>query len=149
MSFKYPLAALVVTASLFGCATSSTPETTVTLQATPRNAGQIANTTLVSRDNKTDFNFFIGGIPDGTTLPLRLYTFVHNGSCQQLGTVAYAMNDQVNTQRNGGTNTWNYYRTAPVEMKELLSGKYAIVVRTAPENGNVNIFCGDIKAPAH
>lgn len=149
MTFRYPLAALMVTASLFGCTTEPISTVTIPLLATPRNAGQIANTTLVSRDHQTAFNFFIGGIPDGLSLPLRLYSFVNNGSCKQLGTVAYDLNNLVNTQRSAGAKTWTYSRSAPVKLKELLSGEYAIVVRTAPSDGNFNIFCGDIKAPVH
>jgi hypothetical protein len=29
-------------------------------------------------------------------------------------------------------------------MPDLLSGKYAVVVRTSPEDGNADIFCGDV-----
>jgi len=29
-------------------------------------------------------------------------------------------------------------------MSDLLSGKYAIVVRTSPVDGSADIFCGDV-----
>ena len=144
MNLKISLAALLVTITLFGCATSSTPSVTVTLIATQRNAGQIGNVTLSSYDNKTGLSYFISGAPGGATLPLRLYTFIYKGSCQQPGPVAYAMNEQVNTERQP-IRGWTLSRTAPVEMSVLLSGEYAIVVRTAPSDGNFDIFCGDIK----
>jgi hypothetical protein len=144
MKLRHSLAALLVSATLFGCATSSTPSVNVPLVATQRNAGQIGNVTLTSFENKTGLNFFISGAPMGVTLPLRLYTFVYKGSCQKPGPVAYSMNEQVNTERQP-IRGWTLSRTAPVEMSVLLSGEYSILVRTAPSDGNVDIYCGDIK----
>ena len=114
------------------------------LAATHNNPGQIASTTLTSVGNQTNFDFDITGVPTGTLLPPRLYTFIHKGSCQQPGAVAFAMNDKVNTKSTAGTNGWTFYRSAPIAMKDLLAGTYSIVVRTAPEDGNSDIFCGDI-----
>jgi hypothetical protein len=131
-------------ASLFGCTTSSGPVVNVRLDATRQNAGQIANTILASQGNQTGLDFFVSGVPNGASLPLRLYTFINKGSCQQPGPVAYALNDQVTTQR-AGIRGWTYSRNAPVAMPELLSGGYSIVVQSAPTDGSVDIFCGDIK----
>ena len=39
---------------------------------------------------------------------------------------------------------WTFYRSAPITMPDLLSGKYAVVVRTSPEDGSADIFCGDV-----
>lgn len=77
-------------------------------------------------------------------MPPRLYTFINKGSCEQPGPAAYAMNDKVNTQSAAGAGGWSFYRSAPITMPDLLSGKYSVVVRTSPEDGNVDIFCGDI-----
>ncbi|MCY1396769.1 hypothetical protein D9M71_117530 [compost metagenome] len=144
MNFSYPLAVLCATASLFGCASSSDHSVNLPLAATQQNMGQIATTTLTNVNNQTNFDFYISGIPDGTTLPLRIYTFIHKGSCQQPGPVAYAMNDKVNTDNAASTRGWSFYRSAPIPLQDLLAGKYAIVVRTAPEDGNIAIFCGDV-----
>jgi len=144
MKLRNSLAALMVTASLFGCTTSSDHGVSVPLVATHRNLGQIGNATLTSWDKQTGFSFFISGVPSGASLPLRLYTFINKGSCQQPGPVAYAMNDQVNTKRQA-IRGWSFSRGAPVAMPVLLSGEYSIVVRTAPTDGNVDIFCGDIR----
>lgn len=54
------------------------------------------------------------------------------------------MNDKVNTQREP-VRGWSFSRSAPIALQDLLSSEYSIVVRTAPESGNVDIFCGDIK----
>ncbi|KPH00195.1 hypothetical protein AEQ67_09325 [Pseudomonas sp. RIT-PI-q] len=138
------LAALMVIASLAGCTTSTDHGVSIPLVATRHNTGQIGNVTLADWDNKTGFSFFISGVPSGASLPLRLYTFINKGSCQQPGPVAFAMNDHVNTERQA-IRGWAFSRSAPVAMQVLLSGEYSVVVRSAPDSGNVDIFCGDIK----
>jgi hypothetical protein len=45
------------------------------------------------------------------------------------------------TKSRGG---WTLSKKAPVALSELRSGGYAIVVRTGPADGNLDIFCGDI-----
>lgn len=139
-----PLAVLLMTASLFGCTSSSNHSMSLPLAATHQNMGHIANTTLTPVGDQTNFDFYITGVPTGTTLPLRIYSFVYKGSCQQPGPVAYAMNDKVNTTSAAGTNGWTFDRSAPIAMSELTSGKYSIVVRTTPEDGSIDLFCGDI-----
>jgi hypothetical protein len=134
----------MVTASLFGCTTSSNHGVSVPLTATRQNTGQIGNVTLTDWDKQTGLSFFVSGVPTGAVLPLRLYSFINKGSCQQPGPVAYAMNDKVNTERQP-VRGWTFSRSAPVELSVLLSGEYHIVVRTAATDGNVDIFCGDIK----
>lgn len=143
MNVTNQLAVFMVAACICGCTTSSEQVMTVPLLATQRNSGQIANTTLAGRGIQTGFSFIISGVPGGVSLPLRLYTFIYKGSCQQRGPIAFSMNDQVNTERVA-VRGWTYSRSAPVAMSELLSGGYSIVVRTAPPDGNVDIFCGDI-----
>ena len=54
------------------------------------------------------------------------------------------MNEQDNTERQP-IRGWTISRAAPVAMSVLLTGEYSILVRTAPSDGNVDIFCGDIK----
>lgn len=144
MKLGNSFAVLMIFASLSGCTTSSDHGVTVPLVATRQNTGQIGTVTLTGWDKQTGLSFFISGAPSGTTLPLRLYTFINKGSCQQPGPVAFAMNDQVNTERQA-IRGWTLSRTAPVELSTLLSGGYYLLVRTAPESGNVDIFCGDIK----
>ncbi|VVO44578.1 hypothetical protein [Pseudomonas fluorescens] len=145
MKLKNSLAALMVCASLFGCTTSSDHGVSIPLVATRQNTGQIGNVTLTSwSNNQTGFSFFISGVPGGTSLPLRLYTFINKGSCQQPGPVAYAMNDQVNTERQA-IRGWAFSRGAPVALPVLLSGEYSVVVRSAPDSGNIDIFCADIR----
>jgi hypothetical protein len=72
---------------------------------------------------------------------------VTKGSCQQPGPVAYAMNDRVTTERQP-IRGWTFSRSAPVGLAELLASEHHIIVRTAATDGNVDIFCGDIKQTA-
>ena len=72
MKRSHSLAALMVTASLFGCTTSSAPGVSVPLVATRQNTGQIGNVTLADWGKETGFSFFISGAPSGASLPLRL-----------------------------------------------------------------------------
>ena len=148
MNLNYQLTLSIIITSLLGCTTSSDHVVTLTLDATRQNTGQIANVTLSSQGTQTAFIFFIGGVPNGTTLPLRLYTFINKGSCQQAGAMAYAMNDRVDTDRMARTRTWTYSRTANVMMSALFADEYSIVVRTTPADGNIDIFCGNIKKAA-
>ncbi|MED7670812.1 hypothetical protein GXB78_26785 [Pseudomonas moraviensis subsp. stanleyae] len=143
-----PLSALLITASLFGCTSSANRSVNLPLAATHKNPGHTATTTLTAEGNQTNFDFYVSGVPDGTSLPPRIYTFINKGSCQQPGPAAFAMNDKVNTEANTGTGGWTFYRSAPIALSDLLSGKYSVVVRTAPEDGNADIFCGDVARAA-
>ena len=117
---------------------------TVPLQAGPQNRGEIAEATLVARGEATDVNFFIGGVPSGTTRPLQLLTFIYPGSGAQLGPQpAYAMNSTVHATIAGGG--WKLGKTVPVALTSLRGGKYSIVVRTTPADRNLDIFCGTIQ----
>ncbi|MGW8461622.1 hypothetical protein [Pseudomonas sp. CLCA07] len=144
MKFYTPLAALLVTASLFGCTSSSNHSMNLPLAATHANPGKIATTTLTSVGDQTNFDFYITGVPTGTIMPPRIFTFINKGSCQQPGAVAYALNDKVNTEPNAGTGGWTFYRSAPIKMPDLLAGNYSVLLRTSPEDGNTDIFCGNV-----
>jgi len=57
------------------------------------------------------------------------------------------MNDRVNTERQP-IRGWTFSRSVPVALPELLTSEHHILVRTAATDGNVDIFCGDIKQTA-
>lgn len=149
MNLRNQSAALMATVMMLGCTHSSNQTVTIPLLATPQNTGEIANTTLANQGNETAFTFIIGGVPSGTLGPLNLYTSIHKGSCKQPGPVAYTMNDRINTSRISDIGGWTYSRSAPVAMSELFSTGYSVVVTTTPADGNVDIFCGDIKQAAN
>ena len=145
------LAPLIVAGAIHGC---STPPVaggddrliSVPLAAAPRNAGQLGQATLAAAGDETAISFFIGGVPAGTTRPLHLYTFIYAGSCRSLGAwPAYEMNQTVTTNPVARRRGWTLSRRAPVALSALRAGGYAIVVRTSPADGNLEIFCGDIR----
>ncbi|NUU39359.1 hypothetical protein [Pseudomonas sp. C2B4] len=144
MMLRNSIATLMIAASLYGCTTSSGKSVNVPLQATRQNAGQIGNVALADWDKQTGLSFFISGVPTGAILPLRLYSFINKGTCEQPGPVAYALNDKVNTERQP-VRGWAFSRTAPVPLSTLLAGEYSVVVRSAATDGNADLFCGDIK----
>ncbi|MEG2005402.1 MAG: hypothetical protein RR014_05125 [Bilophila sp.] len=148
MNMGHQTAVLIATVVMSGCTNTASQIVTVPLLATPQNLGQIANATLASQGNQTGFTFVISGVPSGTLRPLNLYTSIHEGTCKQTGPVAYTMNDRISTNRMSSTRGWTYSRNAPVALSALLSGNYFVVVTTTPADGNVDIFCGDIKQAA-
>jgi hypothetical protein len=147
MSSKPWLAMLLATGLLSACMTPSESRTGVNipLQATKHNAGRIAQVSLTAQDGATSMCFFIGGVPQGVTYPVRLYTFVYPGSCDQLGAApAYAMNQTVVTRPVTRRRGWTLSKSVPVALSKLRAGDYAIVVRTSPANASLDIFCGNI-----
>jgi hypothetical protein len=151
MESKSWLAPLIVAGAIQGC---STPPVDgggdrligVPLAAGPQNAGQLGQATLAASGDETAISFFIGGVPSGTTRPLHLYTFIYPGSCQSLGAKpAYDMNETVTTNPVARRRGWTFSRRVPLAMSVLRAGGYAIVVRTSPADGNLEIFCGDIR----
>jgi len=91
----------------------------------------------------------ITGVPPWVVRPVQLYTFVFAGSCASHGaTPAYALNEIVQAQFFGNgrpSGPFTLEKTVPVPMDTLRSGNYAIVLRTTPADGNVDIFCGEIR----
>ena len=147
MSSKPWLAAMLAAGLLSACMTSpeSRAVVNIPLKATQQNAGRIAQVSLYPQGEATGMSFVIGGVPQGVTRPVRLYTFVYPGSCEHLGAApAYEMNQTVVTQPLTRRQGWTLSKSAPVALSELRAGAYAIVVRTSPANGSIDIFCGDI-----
>lgn len=150
MNMKYWLPLMVVAGWVLGC--STTPESrrdnqivNIPLTAGPHNVGHIAQATLAPLGDETAISFFIGGVPSGTTRPVHLYTYIYPGSCESLGAKpAYEMNQTVSTNKVTRRRGWMLSKKAPVALSELRSVGYAIVVRTGPADGNLDIFCGDI-----
>lgn len=141
------LAPLLTTGMISACMTPATnpPVVNVPLNATRHNAGHIARVSLSAQGETTSMAFFIGGVPQSVTRPVRLYTFVYPGTCDHLGpSPAYAMNQNLITYPVAKQRGWTLARSAPVPLGELRAGTYAIVVRTTPPNGRLDIFCGDI-----
>lgn len=125
---------------------------TVTLQATPRNAGEIGRAFLMADGEGTRVQIEVSGVPPQlASRPVHLYTFIYDGRCDRRGDKpAYALLERVlaGSPRSsaivpaGGPFTVS--NTAPLPFERMRSGPYAIAVRTAPADGDVEIFCGNV-----
>lgn len=138
--------ALVVTVgwiSICAAAPAENEVVNVPLSATQYNAGHIAHAMLAPMGRDTDVSILIGGVPSGTVLPPRIYTYIYPGKCENLGPKpAFELNQIVTTEHMSPP--WRLSKNAPVALSELRSGGYAIVLRAGPEDGGNNLFCGNI-----
>jgi hypothetical protein len=146
MMIKTRLFVLVFAGLLVGCVgTAGENEVlTIRLQAGHQNAGSIAQASLVGRGHGTDITYQISGVPAGVTRPLQLYTFIYSGTCAQLSDEpAYSMNST--TRATPTDSGWMLSRKVPVALSDLSSEPHALLVRTSPADGSIDIFCGDIR----
>lgn len=152
MNTLYALALVAVQACLVGCATSPQDGhprevANVPLVAAPRNLGEVATVSLARKGEDTSFAIVVGGVSSPVTLPVRFYTFIYRGSCSNLApNPAYEMNETLVAEGMTVRGPWTLHKAAPIRFSELRSGDYALVVRTAPWDGSVDLFCGNLKA---
>lgn len=137
---------LLLSLSILGCAgTGQSNSVEVKLMATPRNAGKIGQATLTARNDLTDLSAFVSGVPYSLTLPPRLAAYIYPGTCAQLGAQpAYSLNRTLLTSRLGPVDGWRLSRSANVPLAKLRATAHALVLRTAPADGEFDLFCGDI-----
>ena len=142
------LAALLLGGMLSGCTSQhqgGADSAAVQLVATSHNAGRIGQATLSARGEQTDLSAFVSGVPFGITLPPRLAVYIYPGTCAQPGAnPAYALNRTLTTSRLGAVDGWRLSRSANVTLATLRTTPHALVLRTAPADGALDIFCGDI-----
>jgi hypothetical protein len=126
----------------------------VSLAATPRNAGEIGRAFLVPRGEVTDVIVEVSGVPpQATSRPVHLYTFLYDGPCDRLpARPAHALTGRVLAQRGrtvgGATPVGGLFtvaNTAALSLDTLRRARYAIVIRTSPADGDIEIFCGVIQ----
>jgi hypothetical protein len=119
---------------------------TVNLKNSKQNAGALGRATFVAMGESGEVQFYIAGpLPFSMARPVHICTYIYPGSCAKLGKKpAYEMNDTTIMNRAGG-DTWKVTKKLPVALSSLLAGSYAVVVRSTPADGNLNLFCGDIR----
>jgi len=151
------LSAVAWIVGLAGCASAPSPDTRtdrlidVPLTASRLNAGETAWATLIARGDKTDATIRASGVPPQVGRPVHLYTFIHDGACGALSArPAYSLTGVVLARSGGSTGhagpPYTVANTAQVRLSELRATPHAIVVRSAPADGNLDLFCGDIAA---
>ncbi|MDH4611736.1 hypothetical protein [Pseudomonas sp. BN102] len=150
MNAKECLALVMVAGGLSACASPAgkvdEQRLDVRMTATERNAGEIAQATLVPRGGETGVTLFVSGVPSSVARPVHLYTYIYPGTCAAPGaSPAYELNRTVNTYHYSRGDVWRLSRTAPVALATLRSSSHSIVLRTSPADGNLDIFCGDIR----
>ncbi|MCY1418138.1 hypothetical protein D3C76_1202150 [compost metagenome] len=144
MKILSSLALVIAAGWMSGCATAPDHQlVSVPLNATQDNAGHIAHASLVAMGSETQIRIAVSGVPDSTTLPARLYTYLYAGGCGALtGKPAYSMNDTVRSDLHGPG--MELVKVAPLSLDSLRSGNYALVVRSSAADGNQDLFCAKV-----
>lgn len=155
------LLALAFTAVFAGCASTPPANTSggagpdrlvnIPLAASRLNAGESAWATLIGRGNQTDASITSSGVPPQVTRPIHLYTYIHDGTCGELSArPAYSLTRVVLANSGGAAGRmgppYTVANTVDVRLAELLAKPHAIVVRSAPADGDLALFCGNIAA---
>ena len=141
--------ALAAAAGIAACAGHGDETVSVPLVATPRNAGEIGRAFLIPRGTSTEVAVEVSGVPPQvTSRPVHLYTFLYDGPCDRLPPKpAHALTERVLARSGraavaGGPFTVS--NTAALSLDALRRARYAIVIRTSPADGDVEIFCGTV-----
>jgi hypothetical protein len=154
MTTHYTMAVAFSTALSCGCAATADDRRSgdtvkFTLNAGSRNAGEVGTAFMGARGDATWLRVEISGVPPWVSRPVQLYTFIFAGSCAgHDATPTFALNEIVqaglfsNAARSG---PFTLVKSVPVAMDALRSGTFALVVRASPADGNVDLYCGDMK----
>ncbi|MCY1175948.1 hypothetical protein D9M73_162060 [compost metagenome] len=146
MNVVSSLALVAAVGWLAGCSTIPDSQiANVPLNATQENAGHIAQATVIPGSGETQFWVYVAGVPQGSSLPGRLTSYLYTGSCQSLGaTPAYDMNQGPNGRFYTYQSSQYFWKSAPISTEALRAGKYVLVVRENSADGNQNIYCGNL-----
>jgi hypothetical protein len=124
----------------------------VMLAATPRNAGETAQATLIPAGGETRIVLNFSGVPSWTTLPVHVYTYIVDGRCDAVpAQAAFDLNERVLPDAaNGGSvrgtrGPFLLVHLAPVPIGQIMDGRFALVMRSAPADGHDVIFCGELR----
>ncbi|WP_442113522.1 hypothetical protein [Pseudomonas sp. NUPR-001] len=144
MKMLSSLALVMAAGWISGCATGPDHQrVSLPLNATQDNAGQIAHASLVAMGSKTEIRIAVSGVPDSTTIPARLYTYLYAGGCGGLSEKpAYSMNQTVRSDLHGSG--MELVKVAPLSLDSLRSGNFALVVRGSAADGNHDLFCANV-----
>ncbi|MBM7062890.1 hypothetical protein JQX08_19415 [Pseudomonas sp. UL073] len=136
---------LLLLAGMSGAPTVVVANDTVLLPLTASraNAGEIAQASLSAYGQQTSLVITVGGVPATVSQPVHLYTYLYPGSCAQPGAKpAFALNEVVLPRQQTRLGPWILSKQIPLPLNELRARNYALVLRTAPADGNQTIFCG-------
>jgi hypothetical protein len=124
---------------------------TVPLTAARANAGEIGRALLIPvNDETTEVVVEVSGVPQMTTRPVHLYTYIHDGTCERPSPKpAYSLNRQVGAATplpslGGSRALYTVRDRIHVSLTNLRQGPRAIEVKSAPQDGDVVLFCGNL-----
>ena len=148
--------AMACVALLAACAGSGeTPSrefVTVMLKPGPELPAQAGRAYLMPQEGGTRVQIEITGVPAMiVSRPVHLYTYIHRGRCGALvSPPAYSLLGTVlagspaSTAMAPAHGPYTVSNVAPLPLPELRAGGFAIVVRSAPSDGDRELFCGDV-----
>ena len=122
------------------------------LTATAYVAGEIGQATLIPENGATRIALNSSGVPRNTTQPVHVYTYLYEGRCSELTTKpAHSLNKRVLVSTPSGRTgdgvrgPFQLSHAVPLRIDELLSGRFALGLRTAPADGDHLIYCGELR----
>lgn len=118
------------------------------LDATNYNAGRIGTAVVYPVGDKTGVSLTISGVPDYTSRPIHLYSYLFEGSCGSRSG-GHALTDKVLASSVGRPGAIAAFR-GPVQIahnidlpfERLKATPFGISVRLGPADGNHEIYCG-------
>jgi hypothetical protein len=138
--------------NLHGSAGQPAGPVVVKLNATSYNAGEIGQATLHPLNGNTHITLNFSGVPPNTTMPVHVYTYIYEGKCDGLPKEpVYSLNDRVLVTTPGARSghssrgPFSLSHSAPLSIEELMSGRFALGLRTAPADGDQLIYCSDVR----
>ena len=125
---------------------------TIDLVASPRNAGETGKAFLLPSGDATQVRIDVSGSGVPVASPVQLYMFIYEGRCGSLGaqpkytlTQVVQVSSALNPANLGGRpGPWTLSNRAPAPLAVLRGTPHALVVRTRPADGNVDLFCGNL-----
>lgn len=139
-----------------GARVSESDFVSMPLVATKYNAGNVGKATLMPQGDKTVVRVALSGVPDYTSRPIHIYTYIYDGTCgSRNATPRFALTDRVLADgliAEPGlgpepigvfTGPVQLAHSIPMDFQAFRATRYAISVRTSPADGNTEIFCGD------
>ena len=147
------LAGYIFIPSALGADSGQSVPLTVPLTAARANAGEIGRVLLVPvNDKTTEVVLEVSGVPQMTTRPVHLYTYIHDGTCERPSPKpAYSLTGRVRADTlapslAGSKGLYTVRNSIDVSLTTLRQGPRAVVVKSAPQDGDLVLFCGNIPA---
>jgi hypothetical protein len=115
----------------------------VDMRAIAPHASRLGHADLVFHAEGTSVVVWVAPI-SGLTLPMHLYTYVHQGSCTSLGPRATEAPRRVLGYRDP-SGLWTVRNTMSVSADTLRTSPHALTVWSGPPDGNQMLYCGDVR----